>query len=116
VEKNRDDLTGDRVKSLAQRAGLSELAVFAATAVISGYGRLLGILRLLAGHAKTHAGNRPTPGLGDRRPAFFAFTQTFAAWQLSAGTLNSVLDGGVDLILYGPVFGKTTGHDNLLNA
>jgi hypothetical protein len=116
MEKNRDDLTGYRVKSFAQGTRLSELAVFAATAVISGLGRLTGILHLLACHAKTHAGNRLASGLGYRRPAFIAFAQTFAAWQLAACTLNSVLDGGVDLILYGPVFGKTTGHDYLLNT
>jgi hypothetical protein len=79
-------------------------------------GRLTGIFHLLACHAKTHTGNRLAPGLGNRLSALFAFTQTFAAWQLAAGMLDGVLDGGVNLILYGPVFGKATGHDYLLNA
>ncbi len=64
----------------------------------------------LAPDAQTHAGNSLTSRLGNACVTFFTVFQTFTARQLTAGTTDRVLDGGINLFLYCAIFRKTTSH------
>jgi hypothetical protein len=40
--------------------------------------------------------------------------QAYTTWQFAAGTLNGILNRGINLILYRPVTAPASGHDSLL--
>jgi hypothetical protein len=64
----------------------------------------------LALDAQTHAGNSFASRLGNGLATLFTVFQTFTARQLTAGTTDRVLEGGINLILYCAVFRKSTSH------
>ena len=68
------------------------------------------IVLSLALDAQTHAGNSLTSRLGNALATLFTVFQTFTARQLTAGTTDRVLDGGINLFLYCAVFRKSTSH------
>src|SRR5690606_6113283 len=94
--RTRTALAGDHAPS-------SQLAVLAAAPVVAGVMPFLAVGRLLAGDAAAYTGNGPTPGLRDRRPAILTVAQARTAAQAAARTRHRVLDGRVDLLLYGAV-------------
>jgi len=75
---------------------------------------MLTVGNFLAGDAQLDAGNGLAARVGDGRIALPAKLRAFASRQPAAGTLDGILDTGVNLILYGTVTGPTTGHADLL--
>jgi hypothetical protein len=76
---------------------------------------LLLIAGFLAGDAQADARQRLAPRLWNGLVAFFASRQTWPLRKLAPGTLDSILDGGIDLILHGAIAGPTCGHRTLLH-
>ncbi len=72
------------------------------------------IVLSLALDAQTHTGNSRTSRLGDALATLFTVFQTFTVRQLTTGTTDRVLDGGINLFLYCAVFRKTTSHQDTL--
>jgi hypothetical protein len=91
----------------------TKLTVLAATPVVAALAGLLLVVGFLAGDAQAHARQRLAPRLGDGGVAFFAMGQPRPLRQLTAGALDRVRDGGVDLVLYGAVACPTCSHDGL---
>ncbi len=89
---------------------LPQLAVLATAPVIRAMIYYFFIVLSLALDAQTHAGNNLTSRLGNALATLFTVLQTFTAWQLTTGTTDRVLDGGINLILYCAVFRKSTSH------
>lgn len=89
---------------------LPQLAVLATAPVITAVIYYFFIVLGLALDAQTHAGNSLTSRLGNAPATLFTLFQTFTARQLTTGTTDRVLDGGIDLILYCAVFRKSTSH------
>src|SRR5690606_23168876 len=91
------------VRASAKLAVLAAAAVDAATTFFTiGCG--------LAGHTQTHAGNGLAPRLRDRLVALFAVGQPRPLAQPAARARDRVLDGRVDLVLYGSVSRPTRCH------
>jgi hypothetical protein len=72
------------------------------------------IVLSLALDAQTHAGNSLTSRMGNALATLFTVFQTFTARQLTTGTTDRVLDGGINLFLYCAVFRKSTSHYDIL--
>jgi len=68
------------------------------------------IVLSLALDAQAHAGNSLTSRLGKALATLFTVFQTFTVRQLTTGTIDRVLDGGINLFLYCAVFRKPTSH------
>ena len=93
---------------------LPQLAVLATAPVITAMIYYFFIVLSLALDAQTHTGNSRTSRLGDALATLFTVFQTFAVRQLTTGTTDRVLDGGINLFLYCAVFRKTTSHQDTL--
>ena len=93
---------------------LPQLAVLAAAPVVKRNGLLLLVGFLLAGDAKAHAGESIAPGLRYFLTAFLAMAQAITFGQAAPGASNFIVDGILNLILYGVVAGPTACHDVLL--
>jgi len=91
----------------------TQLAILAAAAIVAAERDLFLVVRFLAGHAETDAGNRLPPCLRDFLTAFLTVEQAGAFRQLAAGALDAVLDGGVDLVLNGAVMRPAGSHGDL---
>jgi hypothetical protein len=68
------------------------------------------IVLSLALDTQMHAGNSLASRLGNVPATLFTVLQTFTARQLTTGTTDRVLEGGINLILYCAVFRKSTSH------
>src|SRR3954466_1287336 len=88
----------------------AQLAVLAAAPVVAGVVHGLLVRGFLASEAQSHARNGLAPRLRDLRSALGAGFQRRPARQLALGTLDRVLDGGIDLILHRPFFRPARGH------
>ncbi len=64
----------------------------------------------LALDAQTYAGNGLTSRFGNALATLFTVFQTFTSRQLTTGTSDRVLDGGINLFMYCAVFRKSTSH------
>jgi hypothetical protein len=93
---------------------LPELAVFASASVVPAATNLLLVVFRLTGNTQSHAGNRQTAGFWNGRITLFATHQALTTWQFTTRTLDGILNGGIDLILYCPVTAPATGHVYLL--
>ena len=93
---------------------LPQLAVLATTPVITAMIYYFFIVLSLALDAQTHTGNSRTSRLGNAFTTLFTVFQTFTVRQLTTGTTDRVLDGGINLFLYCAVFRKTTSHQDTL--
>jgi hypothetical protein len=72
------------------------------------------IVLSLALDTQMHAGNSLASRLGNVPATLFTVFQTFTARQLTTGTTDRVLEGGINLILYCAVFRKSTSHQDTL--
>jgi hypothetical protein len=68
------------------------------------------IVLSLALDAQTYAGNSLTSRLGNAFITLLTVFQTFTSRQLTTGTSDRVLDGGINLFMYCAVFRKSTSH------
>jgi hypothetical protein len=68
------------------------------------------ILFRLTIDTQAHARDSLTAGSGDGGVAFFTVLQAFAPGQPITRAIDSVLDCGVDLVLYRTVFCKAASH------
>lgn len=90
-------------------AGLAELAVFAAAAVVGAVGGG-GIAFRLAGDAGADAGEGLAAAFGDGFTAFVAVGGGFPGGEMGAGAGDGILDGVVDLVGDGAVGGPAGCH------
>jgi hypothetical protein len=93
---------------------LAELAVLASTPVNTTVARLLLVQLRLTPDTQSHARNRLATGLRNSGIAFFTTHQAFSTGYFTAGTLDGILYGGVNLILNCPVTAPAPGHVILL--
>ncbi len=96
-------------------AGLAQLAVLAATTVVAAHRRIFLVLFRLAIDAVANAGNSLTTGFGNCSIAFHTILKALALRQLVSDTLDRILDGCVDLVLYCAVFRESACHQRSLN-
>jgi hypothetical protein len=101
-------------KLLKKMKRLPELAIFASASVVSAATNLLLVVFRLTANTQSHAGNRLTTGFRNGHITLFAVHQAFTTWQFTTGTLDGILNGGINLILYCPVTAPATGHVYLL--
>jgi len=71
-------------------------------------------MRILTGDTKANAGNRSASCFRYLGATLGAVTESRSLRQLALRTLDGVLDGCVDLLLYGALTGPTCRHVPLL--
>jgi len=91
----------------------SKLAILASAPVITTLDNPLFIELRLASNTQAHTRHGIAPRPGDFRVAFFTICQARSPWQGTAGALNGIVYGGVNLILHCPVTTPTTCHAGL---
>src|ERR1044072_3638300 len=92
------------------RATSTQLAVLAATPVVSAERVLLAVVRFLAIDAEPHAGHGLAARFGNRRLARFAMRAALPARNAAARALHRVVDGRIDLVLHSAVAGPARCH------
>jgi hypothetical protein len=105
-----------KAELLSRLLVLSQLTILARAPVKQTGALSFRVFFLLTGNASPNAGNRLATRFRNGLATVLAVGQALALRQLTANTLDSLIDAGVDLILNCPVFGPTTGHGYLLKA
>ncbi len=103
----------DRKSSRGEEPELPQLTVLAAAAVVATAAGLLLIVGFLTAQTKPYACNRRTTRFRDFGAAFCAMREAGALRQLALGAANPVLDGCIDLFLYGAFRCPPCGHGDL---